>query len=142
MSGLNNFLKQNAVLEENVKYVASKRFIDDKGKPIEWEMKAISTVEDDKLRRDCVKRVPVSGKRGQYNKETDYNLYLAKLAVACTVYPNLYDAELQDSYGTRTPEELIQNMLKPGEYAEYVTRIQEINGFDLTQDDLVEEVKN
>ena len=47
------FLKQNALECENEKYVASDRFIDDNKKPIEWEIKPISTDEDAQL-RDCL----------------------------------------------------------------------------------------
>ena len=44
--------------------------------------------------------------------------------------PNLYNAQLQDSYGVSTPEDLIREMVdKPGEYAALVRKVQEMNGF-------------
>ncbi|MHB8064466.1 MAG: phage tail assembly chaperone [Ruminiclostridium sp.] len=33
-------------------------------------------------------------------------------------------------------------MLKPGEYADFLSKIQEVNGFDVTMEELVEEAKN
>ena len=72
----------------------------------------------------------------------DANLYMNKLVVASTVCPDLYDAELQDSYGVKTPEELVKEMLdNPGEYQNLVLFIQEYNGFTNMQDK-VEEAKN
>ena len=99
MGNLTAFLAQNAKRVENVKLVVSDRFTDEDGKPLEWEVRCISSREDETLRRDCQYRVQVPGKRGSFRQEFDNVLYLAKLAAACTVYPNLNDAELQDSYG-------------------------------------------
>ena len=70
------------------------------------------------------------------------DLYLGKLAVACTVFPNLNDKELQDSYKVMGADALLKTMLTPGEYAEYLTKIQEVCGFDTTMQDEVDEAKN
>ena len=140
MSNFAVFMAGNAV-EENVKYVASKRFVD-KGKPVEWELKAISSELDEAIRKECTKRVPIAGKRGQYNQETDTDKYMSKMCVACTVYPNLNDAELQDAYGVKSAEALLKKMLKPGEYIEYKAKVMEVNGFDMSMDELVDEAKN
>ena len=69
------------------------------------------------------------------------SMYLAKLAAACTVYPNLNDAELQDSYGVKCAEELISAMLTPGEYTNYTEKLFDICGFG-DKLDLVEQAKN
>ena len=98
MGDLSCFLSQNAVKAEHEKFVASKRYLSPGKKPVEWEIKAITSKEDEALRKESTKRVQVTGKKGQYTQETDYNLYLGKLAAECTVYPNLNDKELQDSY--------------------------------------------
>ena len=74
MSTFSAFMAGNAVKNETVKYVASKRFVE-KGKPIEWEIKAIDSDLDEALRKDCTKRVPIVGKRGQYNQETGEDIY-------------------------------------------------------------------
>lgn len=141
MSNFAIFMAGNATKDETVKYVASKRFVD-KGKPVEWEIKAIDSDLDEAIRKECTKRVPIQGKRGQYNQETDTDKYLAKMSAACTVYPNLNDAELQDSYGVKTPDALLKKMLKPGEYTEYKAKVMEVNGYDMSMEDQVDEAKN
>lgn len=142
MSGLNAFMAQNTIQEEKVKHIASKRFVDEDGKPIEWEIKSITSAEDEAIRKACTKKVPVPGKRNQLVPETDYNAYTGKLAAACTVFPNLNDAELQNSYGVMGADALLKAMLKPGEYADYLAKVQEVNGFELGLPELVDEVKN
>ena len=141
MSDFAVFMAGNAANNENVKFVASKRFAV-KGKPVEWEIKAIDSDMDETLRKECAKRVPIPGKRGQYNQETDMDKYLAKMAVTCTVYPNLNDAELQDSYGVKSAEALLKKMLLPGEYTEYKAKVMEVNGYDMSMEELVDEAKN
>lgn len=140
MSDFAVFMAGSAVTE-NVKYVASKRFAV-KGKPVEWEIKPIDSDLDEALRKECTKRVPVAGKRGQYNQETDTDKYIGKMCVACTVYPNLNDAELQDSYGVKSADALLKKMLLPGEYTEYKAKIMEVNGYDMSMEELVDEAKN
>jgi len=142
MSGLTGFLAQNALKVENIKYIVSKRFIDEKANPISWEIRCITSTEDEQLRKSCTKRIPIPGKRNQFTQETDYNLYLGKLAAMCTVHPNLDDAELQNSYGVMGADSLLKTMLTPGEYADYLTKIQEVNGFEVTFEESVEEAKN
>ena len=124
MGDLSCFLSQNVAKVENRKYVASKRFLGPDGKPMEREIKCVTSEEDDEFRKSSTKRVPIPGKKNAYVPETDYNQYLGKLAVACTVFPNLNDKELQDSYHVMDAEALLKIMLLPGEYAEYVEKIQ------------------
>ena len=141
MSDFTMFMAGNANKTETVKYVASKRFTA-KGKPVAWELKAIDSDLDEMIRKECTKRVPVPGKRGQYNQETDTDKYIAKMCVACTVFPNLNDAELQDSYGVKSADALLKKMLLPGEYTEYKAKVMEVNGYDMSMEELVDEAKN
>jgi len=127
---------------EHIKFPVSPRFRDKDKKPIEWEIKTITGTEDEALRKACTKRVPVPGKKNQFQRELDADAYLGKLAVACTVFPNLNDKELQDSYKVMGGDALLKAMLTPGEYADYLTKIQEVCGFDETLQDEVDEVKN
>jgi hypothetical protein len=127
--------------DESVKYVASKRFAKD-GKPVEWELKAVSSDLDESIRKDCTKKVPIAGKRGQYNQETDTDKYIGRLCVATTVYPNLNDAALQDHYGVKSADDLLKKMLLPGEYTEYKAKVMEVNGYDMSMEELVDEAKN
>lgn len=141
MSGLSAFFKENVEQPKNIKFVASKRMKDSKGKPIEWEIRAISSHENEELKRQATKRVQVNGKKNAYMPELDTGKYQTLVCAACTVFPNLNDSELQDSWGAMGAEELLTKMLLAGELTEYSQKVLEINGFDM-EEDLVEEVKN
>jgi len=142
MSDLRGFLAENAVQIENIQHVVSKRFLGDDGEPIPWTIQCITSEEDETLRKSCNRRVSVVGKKHQYTQELDVNLYLGKLAAKCTLYPNLDDAQLQNSYGVMGSDVLLKTMLSPGEYADYLVKIQEVNGFDVLFEDMVDEAKN
>lgn len=140
---LSVFFAENAISIENVKYIASKRFIDPETKePVEWELSAIESAVDEEIRKECTYKKPIPGKRGQYNSELDTDKYIGRVCARCTVYPNLNDAELQNSYGVRDADALLKKMLNVGEYAEYKAKVMELNGFDTTMEELVEEAKN
>lgn len=141
MADFSVFMAGNAVKNDTVKFVASKRY-KAKGKPVEWEIKAIDSDLEEALRKESTKRVPIAGKRGQYNMETDSDKFMGKLCVACTVYPDLNNTELQDSYGVKSGEALLKKMLLPGEYTEYKAKVMEVNGYDLSMEELVDEAKN
>ena len=141
MSNLSAFLAGNAVPEENIKYPASKRFVDESGKPMLWEIKAITSEEDEAIREQYTKTVLAPGTRNQYTQKFDANGYLGVIAAICTVFPNLNAAELQDSYKVMGADKLLKVMLKPGEYQDYLKKVQEVNGF-VPLDDLVDEAKN
>jgi hypothetical protein len=138
---LKSFFKQNAKPIENEKVVVSERFTDENGKPIEWEIKAISNEQDDKLREDCTKQEKI--KKGVYVPKLDYSAYLKRLLVSCVVFPELDDAELQDSYGVMGEEALLSAMLLPGEYSNLAEEVQAICGFDKDiLEEKVDEAKN
>ena len=65
------------------------------------------------------------------------------MAAACIVYPNLNDRELQDSYGVMGADQLLGEMIDdPGEYNEFISKIQAYHGFDQAFQDKVDEAKN
>lgn len=141
MSKFTAFMAKNAVAIENKKVIISKRFVDENGQPIEWELKAISAEENEELQRKCMVNVPVAGRRGQTTREIDQFKFTNALLAASVVYPDLLDAELQDSYGVKTPEALLKKMLLPREeakLAQEVANLSEIEDFT----DLSEEAKN
>lgn len=138
---LSAFMAQNAKQVENRKFVASRRFVGENGKPMEWELCCISAGENQKIRKSCMKSVPVNGKRGQYTQEFDNAGYQAKLAARCVVFPDLNDAELQESYGVMGAEQLISVMLNGGEFDELISAILDHNGFT-DMGELVDEAKN
>ncbi len=143
MTNLTAFLSQNAIKAETEEHIVSKRFINPETKqPIPWQIGAISSDEDEALRKQHTKRLPVPGKKNMFTPTTDYDAYLASLAVKCTIYPNLNDQDVQTSYGVMGAEMLLKKMLLPGEYAEFLKVVQNANGFDVGMDEAVEEAKN
>ena len=123
-------------------FAASDRFTDpDTGDPMLWEICCITAAENAALRRASIRQIPVPGRKGQFTQDFDANAYLARVAVRCTVFPNLHDAELQKSYGVNGAEELIATMLTPAEFEDYSTKVLQTNGFQ-TGDEMVAEAKN
>ena len=143
MSNLSLFLKKNKVQKENTFYAATKSLCDEKGNPLKWELKAITTKDNDEIRDDCTIEVPVKGKPNMFRPKVNSALYAAKMLAASVVFPDLNNAELQDSYGVSTPEDLVREMIDdPGEYNKFLAYVQEFNGFDSNMEDKVEEAKN
>lgn len=138
---LSAFLAQNAKRVDNRKIALSPRFIDENGEPVEWEITCITAAENQKLRKDSQRSVPVPGKRGQYTQEMDMARYQAKLAARCTVFPDFNNAELQESYGVMGAEQLAGTMLTPAEFDDLIIAITELCGFT-AEGELVDEAKN
>ena len=142
MSKFSRFLKENKAVRENVKYVPTKSFTDENGNPIEWTIKHLTTKEAEAMRDKYTKDVPILGKPNQFKQQLDVAKYNASLIAKSVVEPNLNDAELQDSYGVKTPEALIVEMIdNPGEYSQFLVFVTELNGFTDINDD-VEKAKN
>jgi len=143
MGSLSLFLKQNKKKKENVKYKATRSLCDAKGEPLEWEIKPLTTTESETIREECTYEVQVTGKPNQFRQKLNTSKYLAKMIASSVVFPDLYNKELQDSYGVMTPEELIKEMIdNSAEYNDFAEFIQKYNGFDEMLSDKVEEAKN
>lgn len=143
MSQFTRFMKKNKIQRENTTYAATKSLIDEKGNPLLWTIKPLSTKENEQIRDDCMIDIPIKGKPGVFRQKLNTSKYISKMICACVVEPNLYDAELQDSYGVKTPEELLEEMVDdPGEYQDFATFIQNYNGFITSLEDKVTEAKN
>ena len=50
MPDFNRFMKQNKVKKENKKYAPTKSLTDEKGKPLEFEFRQLTSKENKKLR--------------------------------------------------------------------------------------------
>ena len=143
MGELTRFLKKNKKVKKNTFYPATKSLCDENGEPLLWEVRALSTRETDAIRENCTTEVPVTGKPGMMRPKVDSTKYVEKMVVAAVVFPDLRNAELQDSYGVKTPEALIKEMLdNPEEYNTFAEFIQEYNGLDETITEKIEQVKN
>lgn len=141
MSKYAAFMCGTAVAVENKKVVFSNRFKDENGKPVPWEIKALTAEENEDLQRRCLVNVPVPGQRGQYTRELDQIKYTSMLLTESVVFPDLNNAELQDSYKVKGADALLRKMLYASEYnklAEEVAAVSNIENLAA----LVEEAKN
>lgn len=137
-----SFMKANKKERPHVMYPATKSLTDENGQPLLWELKPITTAEDEKIRESCMVDVPVKGKPGRTKSKLNANLYLSRMACAAVVVPDLQNPALQNSYGTYDPEELLKEMIDdPAEFAELAAKVQAISGFSSLDED-IEEAKN
>lgn len=141
MSKFAVFMAGNVEKIENKKIVVSNRFKDENGKPIPWEIRALSADENDALQARCMINVPVPGQRNQYTREIDQVKYTAMLLAESVVYPELNDAELQDSYGVKGADGLLRKMLLISEYNELAKEVAALGKAEGLAE-LVEDAKN
>lgn len=143
MSKFSRFMKENKVAKANQNYAPTTTLKDENGKPLEWEFRQISSKENEALRDACTIEVQVTGKPNLFRPKLNTSQYLAKMIVAATVVPDLYDAELQDSYGVKTPEELLYALVdNAGEYQEFTVWMQKYQGFTKSFEEKVDDAKN
>jgi len=143
MSKFAKFMKANKAVKENEMHPVTKSLCDEKGVPLVWEFRHITSKENENIREACTVDIPVTGKPNMYRPKLKSSLYIQKMIVASVVMPDLYDAELQDSYGVKTPEDLLMAMVDdPGEYNDLAAYVQKFQGFNVSFEDKVEEAKN
>lgn len=142
MSKFSRFMKANKIAKANEKYAPTTTLQDENGEPLKWEFKHISSRQNDDLREECTVEVQVTGKPNLFRPKVNTSKYMAKMIVAATVYPDLYDSELQDSYGVKTPEDLLYAMVDDaGEYQNFTVWMQKFQGFTKTLDEKVNDAK-
>lgn len=137
MSGFQDFLMEDFEEAEVVE-----RIVKLGGKEKKMKFKPISATKGDEIRKSCRK---VSIHKGQKQISTDQDSYMEKLIIETTVYPDFRNEELQKAWGVIGAENLLKAMkskMLDGEYAELFAIVSEINGYDKSMDDLVEEAKN
>lgn len=143
MGNLKLFLKQNKKRKENMSIPVTQSITDENGKPVLWEIRPLTTTEDNTIREDCTTEIPVTGKPGLFRPRFDSKKYVLQVAAKCIVFPNLNDKELQDSYGVMGAENLIEQIVDdPGEFNILMNKIQEFNGFTETFQEKVDQAKN
>ena len=134
---LNGFFKSNAKSLPDVKVVVSERFTDEDGSPIEWVLHPISTKRVEEITKRNTKTTIKNGKKESVVNEENLN---AELLEAVVLYPSLNDAELQDSYGVSSANELLSVMLYPGETQVLTNALQEVMAGTKAND--IDELKN
>lgn len=134
---LNGFFKSNAKSLPDVKVVVSERFTNEDGTPIEWVLHPISTKRVEEITKRNTKTTIKNGKKESVVNEENLN---AELLEAVVLYPSLNDAELQDSYGVSSANELLSVMLYPGETQVLTAALQEVMSGVKAND--IDELKN
>lgn len=112
------------------------------GKKKILKFRSISASKGDEIRK---KNRKITFVKGQKMIETDQDKYMVDLICETTTYPDLKNAELQADWGVVGAPELLNAMkskMKDGEYAEWSSAVSEINGYDKSINELVEEAKN
>lgn len=135
MNSLTAFL--HPVKVENKKVVISDRFVEN-GKPVEWELRAVSEKENGALEREYTKTNKKTG-----TQTLDRVGFGHALAAAGVVYPDLTNAELQKAYDTVGAENVLEKMLTVGEFAKLSEEVSTLSGLDMGDiDELTEKAKN
>ncbi len=135
---LQSFYRENAIQADTVTEVTvSDRFLDAEGKPIKWQLKALPPKRFMVLTSGMV----------SITKKGDVDLSAMddatfQLVAETVVYPNLRDAELQNSYGVMGVIDLINEMLTTKEFQLLSKKVNELHQNDKDLDELVNEVKN
>lgn len=136
MSTFKAFYKENRKQAETIKVKATKNFVDEKGEVLDWEVRKLTSKEGDEIREACT----VLESDG--TTYIDNNLLSSKIAATCTVYPDLNDKGLQDSYGVMGAEALLKELINlDGEYQNYVNTVMVIADYK-SVNELREQVKN
>ena len=135
MGKLQEFLMANTVERHVTKEVKLKAF------PEPFVIQSITEAENKALTKSC-EYTEFNKKTHQKETKMDNERYNTKLIVACCIDPNFNDAALQEKFGVRGADALVDNLLKTGEYNELLNEILTINGFydDINQQK--EEAKN
>ncbi len=135
MNTFDLFLKENRKERQCYYAEVCKDIKDEKGNIVKWKFTPLTTREEEEIREEVTETV-------NGNLKLNMTKYIEKLITASVIYPNLYDATLQDSYNCKTPESLLKAIVNiPGEYSDLARLVQEKNGFNSLRED-IEKAKN
>jgi len=135
------FLKQHKKTKPNAFYAASENFLDDDGKPLQWEIKPLSAAENERIKEECTTIIENGFRKPQVKIDT--KRIQAKQVVASIAFPDLYNAELQDSYGVKEPEDLLFAMIdNAGDYQNLVMFVLTYSKLNVPLNEKVETAKN
>lgn len=134
---MNLFMNGKAEKVEPKKIIITKRYKDENGEPVPFEMKPIPQSRIEQLRKDC---------RTLNRKDEevfDLDRFSALMAIESTLYPDFKDKELLSSYGLVDPVDLAKAILAvPGEYSNWTAAANKVNGYNEDFKVLVDDAKN
>ena len=132
MSKLSAFLNPVTTQEEK-EVVISKRFLDEKGNPVPFKIRALSQEENDQITKQATRQIMVSGKPVEKLDSADYT---RRVVVTATVEPDFRAKEMCDAYGVLDPLLVPGKMHLSGEYAALGRAIMSLSGFNSVEEDL------
>lgn len=112
------------------------------GKTKKMKFKAIPAGKGDEIRK---KNRKVEFINGAKIFETNQDGFIADLIIETTVFPDLKNAELQEAWGVRGSRELLAAMktkMTDGEYSDWSKVVNDINGYNKSMNQLIDEAKN
>ncbi|MET3657833.1 phage tail assembly chaperone [Sporosarcina psychrophila] len=133
MSKMNSFLKGNVKQAENVSLPLD-RFEE------AIILRPLPSGESDIINDRCFVNKP--GRKGKQERVFDVVKFNRGISVASFVYPDLNDAELQESYGARGAEDLYSKMFLLGEANHILGKVTEISEIEQDINEDIEEAKN
>jgi len=133
---LQDFLNANPVDNLVEEVAVSPRFKGRDGSLLKFKIKAMTNDEFDQIRKAATMI-----KKGR-KIEFDAHKFNLQMIINHTVEPNFKHAESIQKMGCSTPEDYVQKVLLAGEVTTLASKIQELSGFDVEMETLVEEAKN
>jgi len=133
---LQDFLNNNPVDNLTEEVIVSPRFKDHDGNLLKFTIKAMTSQDFDEVRKSASQM-----KKGR-KVEFDAQKFNLRTVINHTIVPDFKNAESIQKVGCRTSEEYVQKVLLAGEVATLAQKIQELSGFDVDMEALVEEAKN
>lgn len=133
MDSLNSFL--NPKRKPNLKFVLSDAYVDDNGKPIEWEMRQVTAAE---------------GMRISSLDLTGYKEIMSEYVAEALVYPDLRDKDLIEGIAEKlgrkgailSPSEVLIGMTLDSEMAYLIDRYVDYSNLTVNFTEEVIEAKN
>ena len=135
------FYRDAVEVNKTVFYQASKRIKDENGEPVFWELKVLS-YDDIKATIEKQTRTVPNKLTGKGEKETNMNQAMIDMVLQAVVFPNLNDAELQDSWGVVGAEAVLKELLTAGEIADLIEAVNAAAGYKSELADKIKTVKN
>ncbi|HZG16968.1 MAG TPA: XkdN-like protein [Candidatus Bathyarchaeia archaeon] len=135
MSTLQDFLNANPVDNLTSEVEVSERFKDKAGNVLKFKIKAMDDTTFNDIRKRCT---TTKGRKVEF----DVGAFNRAIIIQHTLEPDFKNAESIAKLNCQTPEQYLQKVMLAGEIVELAGKIQEISGFEVEMDALVEEAKN
>lgn len=82
MSKFAKFMKANKAIKENEMHPVTASLCDEKGNPLDWEFRHITSKENENIRESCMIEVTVPGKPNMFRPKLKSSDYIRKMIAA------------------------------------------------------------